>query len=79
MHVMAIRYWPEINKRHFIVQKIKSFSPQRRREKHFLIVNRAAGAVNKKLAFPLRLCASAVNLLFLRSLPGRKCSVRTIY
>jgi len=41
-------------------QKIKKISPQRRREKHFVIVNRAAGAVNNKLAFPLCLCASAV-------------------
>jgi hypothetical protein len=45
-----------------MIQKIKKITAetQRRREKHFFIVNRAAGAVNNKLAFPLCLCASAV-------------------
>jgi len=40
-------------------QKTKNISPQRRREKHFIIVNRAAGAVNNKLAFPPCLCGNS--------------------
>jgi hypothetical protein len=43
-----------------MIQKIKKIiaEAQRRREKYFVIVNRATGAVNNKLAFPLCLCVS---------------------
>jgi hypothetical protein len=60
-----------------MIQKIKKITAeaQRRREKHFVIVNRACGAVNKEWAFPLCLCASAplrfsLLILFLMSLSG---------